>query len=159
MPDTIITKRCNCCNQTKSLLEFHKDSAKFDKLRTICKICTCNHQHSRNRTEKYRQQQRLRCQNENRKQQNNQRSKRYIQKYPERVKAMTAVKTAIQNGKLERPYRQRCVICEFHRGADYHHIDYSKPLLVLPVCKICHKAIHSILSSCPFNLRYKCADG
>jgi hypothetical protein len=73
------------------------------------------------------------------------RAKRYYYKNREKQLAKSKVEYAITKGKLEPVYRQRCIVCRFKRGEQYHHPDYDKPLFVFPVCRDCHRVIHKSL--------------
>ena len=63
---------------------------------------------------------------------------------PHRERAWRAVETAVANGTLIRPDRCRC-----GRTARLvaHHDDYSRPLDVLWLCGVCHRARHQMLES------------
>lgn len=43
---------------------------------------------------------------------------------------------AYRNGKLIKP--QKCSICELSKRLEIHHEDYSKPLVVIWLCRKCH---------------------
>lgn len=64
----------------------------------------------------------------------------YIEKYPEKIKARTAVKNALASGKLTRLPCRFCGEPKVHA----HHNDYSKPLDVEWACPKCHmKQFHN----------------
>lgn len=60
---------------------------------------------------------------------------RYQQKNPEKVKARLAVFY-----QLDRP--DNCENCNKVCVVDGHHLDYSKPLDVIWLCRQCHATIH-----------------
>lgn len=62
-----------------------------------------------------------------------------INRYPERVRARQILKNAIDRGKIPRP--NKCSKCGKVCKPYGHHIDYSKPLDVLWVCRACHKEL------------------
>lgn len=56
--------------------------------------------------------------------------------YPERHRARNMVTRAITSGRLVRP--KCCNDCGAEAFCEAHHEDYSKPLTVAWVCKLCH---------------------
>lgn len=62
---------------------------------------------------------------------------------PIKYKCKMQVYYAIKKGELIKP--ENCSICNEKSKLDGHHVDYSKPLNVLWVCRKCHKAIHKRL--------------
>lgn len=62
----------------------------------------------------------------------------YRARYPEKYKAHTLVNTAKVRGEL---VPQPCAKCG-HEPAQAHHWDYSKPLDVIWLCRVCHIAEH-----------------
>jgi hypothetical protein len=56
--------------------------------------------------------------------------------------AHNAVNNAIKRGDLPRVLTCDCVDCGI-QAADYHHEDYSKPLDVEPLCRLCHVKRHN----------------
>lgn len=64
-------------------------------------------------------------------------SKRYVERYPAKKAATTAVKNAIRDGRL---IRQPCECCG--AWAQAHHDDYSKPLDVRWLCPKHHAEWH-----------------
>lgn len=71
------------------------------------------------------------------------RRKRWHEKYPEKAKAHRAVRTALEGGKL---VQQPCEVCHGAKTIA-HHDDYSKPLAVIWLCEVHHKARHKELSA------------
>ena len=61
---------------------------------------------------------------------------------PEKVAARLAVRKAIRCTDLPRVSTCDCVDCGI-QAAEYHHEDYSKPLEVEPLCKLCHVKRHN----------------
>ena len=61
-------------------------------------------------------------------------------KHPEVAIANCKVNEAIKKGLLIRP--SQCSECYEKRKLIAHHDDYSKPLSVRWVCRICHSKIH-----------------
>lgn len=70
--------------------------------------------------------------------------KRHREKYPEKEEARTALRNAVQLGKLEKPANcEGCGKAKSPRPLHGHHADYSKPLEVEWLCPPCHQARHS----------------
>lgn len=66
----------------------------------------------------------------------------YIARHPERRAAWQAVDRALRNGQLIKP--SRCA-CGRNARVNAHHDDYARPLDVLWLCGVCHKARHATL--------------
>lgn len=66
----------------------------------------------------------------------------YREKNPERVRAWDALNNAVASGRLEKP--ERCA-CGRDARVQGHHDDYSRPLDVIWLCGVCHKARHQWL--------------
>jgi len=78
--------------------------------------------------------------------------KEYYQKNKEKLKAYSlklyirdrekwrARKLAQYHVKI--PKGQLCELCKVNQATERHHKDYSKPYIVLFVCKECHEKIH-----------------
>lgn len=56
--------------------------------------------------------------------------------HPERRKAIHTANNAVRDGKLKR--ETSCQGCGLPKRLEKHHPDYSKPLLVVWLCKTCH---------------------
>lgn len=63
-------------------------------------------------------------------------TKRWRAQHPERARAHKKTAHAIKDGSLIAP--ARCEGCGLNKRLDKHHPDYSKPLLVVWLCKPCH---------------------
>jgi ribosomal protein S27AE len=64
--------------------------------------------------------------------------KAYQARYPERAKAHRAARHAIKTGKLIRQPCERCGEADVHA----HHDDYTAPLVVRWLCRLCHRRWH-----------------
>lgn len=64
--------------------------------------------------------------------------KRYIKKYPDKVRAHR-----IANKKIKITEGFLCEICKKEKAKHKHHPDYSKPLEVVLVCIKCHNKLHN----------------
>ncbi len=71
--------------------------------------------------------------------------KRQNAKFPEKLRARTALNHAIKNGKIIKP--SACSYCGIHKRLDGHHVDYSKPLKVKWLCRVCHIGLHMKLKN------------
>ena len=64
------------------------------------------------------------------------------------VWAHSRVKRAIKRGELRRS--TTCAMCgckpkpmrNGRSGMEFHHTNYNKPLVVLQICRRCHKQVH-----------------
>lgn len=65
---------------------------------------------------------------------------KYRESFPERRSANIAVMNALVCGKLTKP--GYCSSCGIECNPEGHHPDYSKPLVVIWVCKKCHEDFH-----------------
>ena len=68
--------------------------------------------------------------------------KAYEQNNAEKCVAHDMVASAVRRGDLPRVSTCDCVDCGI-QAADYHHEDYSKPLDVEPLCRLCHVKRHN----------------
>ncbi len=163
MSEPIVTKRCCKCKEIKPFSEFHKNRTTKDGLSLACKICnktdarkyrrssegiayqkaygkTARGREVRNNANnKYRQ-------TEKGKKGHSQRTQVHNLKYPARIKARSAVRINIRDGKLPRPDTLQCKYCP-QQAKEYHHPSYKPEhwLHVEPVCKGCHYKL------CPQN--------
>src|SRR3990167_939574 len=53
-------------------------------------------------------------------------------------RAIDAVRSAVSNGRLKRPETHKCVDCG-SKAVCYDHRDYTKQLVVDPVCRRCNQ--------------------
>jgi len=67
--------------------------------------------------------------------------KKSITKHRERHKARCMVNKRVGVGTLPTPSSFVCPLCGA-RAEQYHHVDYSKPLLLFPLCCGCHAKLH-----------------
>lgn len=64
-------------------------------------------------------------------------SKEWDRKHPDRARAQTQAARAVRAGKLTKP--TLCEGCGLPKNRlEKHHPDYSKPLLIVWLCKPCH---------------------
>lgn len=68
-------------------------------------------------------------------------TRRFREKFPEKVAAHRAVQEAVRSGRLVRP--STCGACGASCQPHAHHEDYSQPLSVRWLCRSCHLAHHA----------------
>jgi len=66
---------------------------------------------------------------------------RYL-KDREKVLARCEVRSQWRKGAIPKPADCICIDCNA-QAQEYHHEDYSKPLDVIPLCKLCHIKRHA----------------
>jgi len=72
---------------------------------------------------------------------------RWQKENPDKRKAHVRLRYAELRGKTERP--KGCSRCGVIGRVDAHHEDYGKPIDVVWLCRICHKAVHADLPPLP----------
>lgn len=115
-------KVCPRCNISKHETKYAKDSTRPKGLDAVCKQCRADYRANNKTIERAR-----RTRNNN-----------------------------TEDGKLHRTVRQitarkwgkaskfNCAVCSCAKKAEeFHHMDYKKPDMVLPLCKKHHKKIHT----------------
>lgn len=65
---------------------------------------------------------------------------KYNFRNPEKILAHKKLSYAVRSGKIDKP--KNCSRCCAEGKLDGHHEDYSKPLDVVWVCRLCHSEIH-----------------
>ncbi len=162
MSEPIITKRCNTCNEIKPTCNFRKN-------RNKCKSCDSiyaakyaqTEQGKKSRKQGYQKWQRSEkgkrvSAKHNKRWSSTERGREFNRKRalalyhknkkinPQMIKARAAVSNAIQTKKLNRSSEYKCVICHSKQAQQYHHVDYDRPFLVFPLCRICHIYVHTL---------------
>lgn len=130
------SKECFKCGETKPLSDFYKHPKMPDGHVNKCKECNKKdvRENRTSKVEHYREYDRVRGNRQTREDR-----LRYIEANPKKRAAHVAVGNAVRDGKL---LPQPCEVCgssEVHG----HHTDYSKPLEVMWLCPVHHKAWHS----------------
>jgi len=158
-------KKCCTCKETKELTEFYKKIRQPDGLDRQCKKCVKNY-YLTNRQRKLNNQNEYRIKNlesisirealrrkndDNRFERNrlkhknwrdrnreklNEYGRKWYQNNKEKRRANAMLKRAIDIGKISRP--DFCSECGNKCKPDGHHNDYTKPLSVIWLCKVCH---------------------
>jgi 5-methylcytosine-specific restriction endonuclease McrA len=139
------------------LFEFHKNKAKRDGLMTICKPCNIAHvlEWQANNPEKLKARHAQwehdhasrSAANKRKWQQANPEQAKAIQqrrwqKDREKVLARSAISNAVRLGQIAPADSYFCFVCG-NPATEFHHVDYSKPLEVIPMCASCHKRWHA----------------
>lgn len=126
-PTTEPPKRCPKCQTVKPASEFHRDKAKTSGRGSYCMAChrlVVLASYQRNREDPaYRAKL-------------NTQQQRYAARYPEKIRARTAVTLAIKRGELTRP--TECPKCGIKCTPEASHHDYSRPLDIEWLCRRCH---------------------
>lgn len=165
------TKRCGDCDEVKSTSEFPRDRTKKDGLRRSCKLCSNkksavyrkknaeklsaaasvyrskNIEKIRERDAKYRRDHRADIIEGNARYRKSTKAERaeyavrYRRENPGKSSAHDAVRKAIAKGVMKRP--DVCNKCDSSGCIEGHHPDYSRPLLVIWLCKSCHRFLHA----------------
>jgi hypothetical protein len=126
-------KRCFKCGIEKPREEFYRHARMADGLLGKCKACTkLDMRIDRVTKPRAREYDRLRARSPHRLALRKRMSQAWDRKYPDRVKAQNAAARA----HLTAP--RCCEGCGLPRHLEKHHHDYSKPLLVIWLCKSCH---------------------
>lgn len=157
MEDTESTryKQCVKCGALLPLSSFYKQKSMADGHLNKCKECAKkdSRENWRKNREYYREYDRKRDQSEDRKSA----KRRYIQSdegkeahkracdkwkgnNEKKRRAEVMAGNAIRDGKL---IKQPCEICGREDSVHAHHCDYNKPLDVMWLCPICHRAWHN----------------
>lgn len=132
-------KICKKCGVEKLLIDFyiHPYGMK-DGHMNFCKECVKERIRNRSRSPEGRQYDRIKAKTEKRKEWKAEYRKKLRLKYPEKVIARDRVYKAIQKGLL---VKKPCAFCDI-KTVQGHHPDYSKPLEVIWLCPVHHRAIH-----------------
>jgi hypothetical protein len=139
-------KSCYQCGRTLDLSFFGKNKAKEDGLSHNCRDCMRAYRVSRGRQKppgwvrktqdmaEYR-----RAWKEAHPGYMSQKKREWLQANPDRRRFMDRYKYAVKTGKL---VRWPCEVCG-EQESDGHHPDYSRPLVVVWLCKQHHREVHS----------------
>lgn len=134
-------KTCFKCGATKPLSEFYRHSMMADGHLNKCKECTKNDvsKHREKNIDRLREYDRSRFQNDSdRRNAHKQSSYKYTREHPERRSARNKARRALQTGKMKKTPCESCG----NEKTEMHHPDYSRPLDVMWLCKLCHEQWH-----------------
>ncbi len=133
----VVRKICTKCGIEKDMDEFHHDKTRKDSRQSYCIECRKS---ARDWEQKNRERYNARMRKYIAEHMDTvvERTQRYRRNNPEKWKAHWTVRNAIRDKRLE---RQPCVVCG-NKETDGHHEDYSKPLDVMWLCRLHHRALH-----------------
>jgi len=131
-------KRCSACGVEKPLEQFRRDSDGKQGRQSACKPC------ANARLDVWRAKTRERRLAYNRSYYNSDRGRAVIagwqRRNPVKRRAQYLMNQAIDRGDLVKP--AACESCHETKRLEGHHPDYAQPLLVMWLCRNCHKAWH-----------------
>jgi hypothetical protein len=134
-------KVCFKCCERKPLSEFYRHPIMGDGHLNKCKECTKNdvNTHRAKHVEQARRYDRDRFHNDpNRRNMHKQSSYKYTREHPERRSARNKARRALLTGKIQ---KMPCETCG-KEESQMHHPDYSRPLDIMWLCKLCHEEWH-----------------
>lgn len=130
-------KRCFKCGTDKPLEEFYAHPMMADGHLGKCKDCTkLDMRIDRATKPRVREYDRQRASLPHRMALRTRVAQEWAAKYPDRREAHHTANNALRDGKLQR--LALCEGCGLPKRLEKHHPDYSKPLLVVWLCKQCH---------------------
>lgn len=152
-------KECSKCGVVKPESEFSKNKTRHDGLSHYCKACAriASKQWQADNPESYRATKRRVYWNHPERERERARQKRernpgvnaagckaYNEANPSRRDAVNAVNRKVAAGELPAPRTLDCRVCG-NQASDYHHPSYERQhwLFVVPLCRSCHKLIHT----------------
>lgn len=151
-------KRCSTCGERKPLDEFHRHKGTRDGRNSVCKPCAIkratawNRDHPSRRAEIVKQEQkrhpeRMAAQRKRHRERHRakfvEHRKRHEARHPEKTQARRKLEDAVQKGYVSKPdICSRCLGQVPAVDLHGHHHDYSKPLDVEWLCRVCHNAEH-----------------
>ena len=116
-------KWCYGCRRPKEYADFFRNKSQSDGYGNLCRPCSREREHHRAPYRDWSDHHARRRQKPD---------------YAAKLKARMAVKEAVKTGRLT---REPCVECDDPRSEGHHH-DYARPLDVVWVCSLHHKALH-----------------
>jgi len=144
---------CTRCGEAKGYDDFYKDRRSLTGLRSECRVCTEKkikewREANPDRRKAIDKTSKARFTDEAKREWNKRYGKKnraalstrirnYRKTHPERAKANSRVRYAIQNGHMTRP--DSCQSCGKEGRVEGSHTDYSKPLGVEWLCTKCHR--------------------
>lgn len=130
-------KTCFKCHVEKPLVDFYKHSKMADGHLNKCKDCTkLDMRIDRVTKPRVREYDRERSKLPHRAALRQRIGREWREKHPGRAYAHDTAGNAERDGKLTKP--SLCEACGLPKRIEKHHPDYSKPLLVMWLCKPCH---------------------
>lgn len=158
MSETIIEKHCPKCKKVKALADFYKNRTKPAGVQYWCKKCMDilhykyiktphgkavqdKHTHS----VKFKATQMAYRQTATGKSNLTKSNAKYARNNPNKRKAKDAIHTQTRNGNMPLVTECQCTQCGKNAKQYHHYLGYEPEhwLDVIPLCRICHKALHS----------------
>ena len=141
-------KTCTKCKEGKSLGSFSRDAQKKDGLASHCRVCRKRHYDQtvdvilEKKMREYwgdpeSARQRAKKVYEKLSEKKRAKQRKYYRDNPKKVLAHNKARAVRKTGV--------CAICNAE-GTDRHHMDYSKPLEIVELCRSCHRSLHQSLS-------------
>ena len=134
-------KKCTCCGETKPLAEYQKRAMSKDGVTASCKSCLSKRDANRFKNDpRVKDRHRVYQSTEAGKESANRSRKKWLGENPEKRAAHVILGNRIRDGKITKP--ESCEKCGASGRIEGHHHDYSKPLDVTWLCRMCHVAQH-----------------
>ena len=131
---------CQICNKVLSLEFFHKDSSRRSGHSRKCKSCMREKSAAYRKTKNWAAYQRERLGDDVKRSNIRAQQVAWRQRNPLIDRAYATLHFALKRGAIFRP--QQCSDCKKDCKPEAHHDDYTKPLDVAWLCKLCHEARH-----------------
>jgi len=137
------TKVCFKCERELLIDEFYVHSEMKDGHLGKCKDCACAdvQQHRRRHAESVREYDKQRSCSPSRKARAYEYQTQLRERHPERSRANCMAYRALKKGQID---RGPCHFCGAEESLEMHHSDYSKPLRIYWLCRICHRKLDSM---------------
>lgn len=130
-------KTCFKCGVEQPLTEFYRHPEMGDGHLSKCKTCTkLDVRIHRAKNPRAREYDRQRAAQPHRVRLRKRITEQWRATHREEARAVDAANNAVRDGKLEKP--ALCEGCRLPKRLEKHHPDYSRPLVVLWLCKPCH---------------------
>ncbi len=133
-------KTCFKCHRLLPLTEFYRHPRMADGHLNKCRECARldTLQNRRKRVVYYREYDRVRSQLPDRLARRRESARREKEQEPQKYRARTAAGNALRNGHLR---KEPCYFCAATTDVEMHHPDYTQPLRVYWLCRLCHRKL------------------
>lgn len=133
-----MTKRCFKCLRDLPVEEFYRHPAMADGRLGKCRDCTRQDvkRHRIENLDRVRAYDRERAKQPHVVQRIARVAREWRAQHPERARAQQVANNAIRDKKITKP--NACEGCGRETALEKHHHDYSRPLLIVWLCKPCH---------------------
>jgi len=135
-----VQKACFKCLRVLPLTEFYKHPRMADGHLNKCKACSRSDsmQNRRKRMDYCRDYDRMRSRRPDRIARLRESVRRQRVEEPQKYKARTAAGNALRDGRI---HKEPCYFCGATTDIEMHHPDYSQPLRVYWLCRLCHRKV------------------